>query len=189
MEQKAKTLISKDMLISDMIEKYPEAVDTLLSTGISCVGCEGSGVESIEQGLTGHGFSEKEVEDLIVKLNKAVKESPKKEKSGEPLIISDKAADKLKQILKEQKKEGYGLRVVVMAGGCSGYQYGFDFENKKKDGDNVIETKGQKFFIDKQSLEMLHGSTVDYIDSLQGSGFKIDNPNAKQGCGCGKSFR
>mgnify|MGYP001461954674 CR=1 FL=1 len=182
--------ITKDMLIIDMIEKYPQAVDTLMSTGVQCVGCGAATQETIEQGLMAHGMTSSDVEEIVVDLNKAVKEAPKVEKkSGEALIVTEKAVDKLKQIKKEQKKEDCGLRVLVMPGGCSGFQYGFDFEDKKQDGDTVLEVKGQKFFVDKQSLEMLHGSTVDYVESLEGAGFKIENPNAKKGCGCGKSFR
>ena len=181
--------ITKDMLIMDMIEKYPQAVDTLMSTGVQCVGCGAATQETIEQGLMGHGMTTDDVSEIIVELNKAVENAPKEEKkSGEALTVTEKAAEMLGKIKKDQDKEGYGLRVLVMPGGGSGFQYGFDFENTKQKDDTILEVKGQQFYVDKQSLEMLHGSTVDYVDSLQGAGFKIENPNAKKSCGCGKSF-
>lgn len=182
--------ITSSMTIAEAIEQHPEIADTLMEAGIGCVGCGASYMETIEEGLKGHGMSDDDVEKLVKSLNEAVTSATNaKEKKGQPLIVTEKAAEKLKQIIKEQKKDGYGLRVIVMPGGCSGFMYGFDFEKEKQEGDTILEVKGAKFFVDKQSLDMLHGSTVDYAESLQGAGFKITNPNATKTCGCGKSFR
>jgi len=98
------------------------------------------------------------------------------------------AAEKIQEIAKRENKENYGFRVRVMPGGCSGFQYDFYFEEKSESEDIVVENNGVKVFLDSMSAQMLAGSTLDYVDSLQGAGFKIDNPNATSSCGCGKSF-
>jgi iron-sulfur cluster assembly protein len=98
------------------------------------------------------------------------------------------AASKVKHFMKEEKKEGFGLRVAVMPGGCAGYQYGMEFEEKATDDDEVLEQHGVTLFVNKKTAGMLKGTVVDFVDSINGSGFKIDNPNAQQGCACGNSF-
>ena len=104
------------------------------------------------------------------------------------LVMTDKAVDKVKQLLAEESKQGYGLRVAVQGGGCSGFQYGLTFENAQRDNDHVLDMNGLKVYVDPMSGMYLDGVSIDYIDSLEGSGFKIENPNAKGGCGCGSSF-
>jgi iron-sulfur cluster insertion protein len=106
-----------------------------------------------------------------------------------PIVtLTSTAIEKTKHFITEQKKEGWGLRVKVTPGGCAGYQYEMDFEEKSKEGDEVLEQEGLKIFVDKESVGLLRGTKVDFVDELHGSGFKIDNPNASKGCGCGKSF-
>ena len=75
----------------------------------------------------------------------------------------------------------------MQPGGCSGFQYGMDFSEKPDENDEIVEQHGVKVFINKESIEFLKGSNIDFVESLQGSGFKIDNPNVKNSCGCGKS--
>ena len=104
------------------------------------------------------------------------------------ITLTEKAGVKLKEILEAEKKDGYGLRINVQGGGCSGFQYGMTFEEAALDGDQVVETNGVKVFIDSQSATLLSGIQVDYVDSVDGAGFAILNPNAKSSCGCGKSF-
>ena len=99
-----------------------------------------------------------------------------------------KAALKLKAIMQEQGKASYGVRMQVVSGGCAGYMYGMDFEEKPAKDDEVMEFAGVKVFVDKKSYDMLKGTEVDYVESLQQSGFKFNNPNATGSCGCGKSF-
>ena len=103
------------------------------------------------------------------------------------IMLTEKAALKAKKLMEKEKKEGYGLRVGVVPGGCASYMYEIGFEKEPKKDDIVIEEKGVKIFINPQSIEFIKGSTVDYIDTLQNSGFKINNPNAKRSCGCGHS--
>jgi len=104
------------------------------------------------------------------------------------VTITKKAADKVIEIATQEKKAGFGLKVFVFPGGCSGFQYGLDFEEKAGENDIEIEENGVKLFVDKDSVELLKGSSIDYVDSLQGAGFKVENPNVQHSCGCGKSF-
>ncbi|MDC4223913.1 MAG: iron-sulfur cluster insertion protein ErpA [Candidatus Manganitrophus sp.] len=104
------------------------------------------------------------------------------------VTLTERAGSKVKEIMESEQKAGYGLRVYVTGGGCSGYQYGMAFEEKETDEDSVLEMHGIKLFVDPYSAPMLQGTEVDYIDSLQGAGFAIKNPNAKSTCGCGQSF-
>lgn len=104
------------------------------------------------------------------------------------LAISEKAGAKIKTLLAEENKPYHGLRVYVAGGGCQGFQYGMTFEERANPDDTIVEAHGVKVFIDAQSAPMLQGAEVDYVDSLQGSGFAIKNPQAKSSCGCGSSF-
>lgn len=102
--------------------------------------------------------------------------------------VTERAVSKVKSLLESEKKTGFGLRIAVQGGGCSGFQYGLTFEDTARPDDKVLEFNGLKVFIDAMSQPYLNGTTVDYVESLQGSGFKINNPNATSSCGCGDSF-
>ncbi|WP_447974379.1 iron-sulfur cluster insertion protein ErpA [Nitrospira sp. Kam-Ns4a] len=103
------------------------------------------------------------------------------------VTITPKAEEKILELMKEEQ-DAVGLRIYVRGGGCHGYQYGMAFENKVSDDDTVLEKGGVKVILDSQSAPLLQGAEVDYVDSLQGSGFAIKNPQAKTTCGCGSSF-
>ncbi len=98
------------------------------------------------------------------------------------------AAQKLTALLAEKNLPDYGLRVFVSGGGCSGFQYGMGFENTTEEGDFVFESNGVRVYLDSASAMYLEGATVDYVDSLMGGGFRIENPNAVSTCSCGQSF-
>ena len=104
------------------------------------------------------------------------------------LMVSDEAAEKVDQMLKQQGTPGYGLRVAVMGGGCSGFQYKLEFEETPNEMDRVIESNGVKVFVDAKSSLYLNGVVLRYDDGLMGSGFQVENPNARTTCGCGESF-
>ncbi len=104
------------------------------------------------------------------------------------LQLTAKAVDKVKELLVSENKQGYGLRVAVHGGGCGGFQYGLTFENEQLPNDHVLEMDGLKVYVDAMSGMYLDGVQIDYVDSLEGSGFKIENPNATGTCGCGHSF-
>jgi iron-sulfur cluster assembly accessory protein len=105
------------------------------------------------------------------------------------LNLTEKAVEMVKDAMQREGLAGYGIRIGVMGGGCSGFQYSMDFENAPKDGDITLEQDGLKLFVDAMSSMYLQGVTVDYVVGLQGAGFKFNNPNAKSTCGCGSSFQ
>ena len=181
MEQVHK-FITKDMMISEVIEKYPSTIETLLMTGVHCIGCHVSYFETLEQGMKGHGMSNEEVDEIINEMNDVI--DKEKLSDNEEFKITEKAANKIKDVLKDKN----GLRIEVVPGGCSGYIYNITTEDKINKDDQVIQDKEVKIIIDKESFDLLKGSKLDYVDSLQGAGFKIHNPNAKSTCGCGHSF-
>src|SRR3989344_3363449 len=128
--------IAKDTMIGDIVEKYPEVIETLTELGVHCVGCHVSPFESLEMGFKGHGMSDEDIENAIIKLNDVIEKA----------------------------------------------------KNEIKKGDLEFEEKGVKVFIEMESFDKLKGSYIDYLDTLQGAGFKIKNPNATSTCGCGESF-
>jgi iron-sulfur cluster assembly accessory protein len=105
-----------------------------------------------------------------------------------PVVLTPKAIEMVKDAMARENLQGYGIRVGVVGGGCSGFQYSMDFENEAKEGDSVVDHGGVKLFLDPMSSMYLQGVTIDYIVGLQGAGFKFINPNAKNTCGCGQSF-
>ena len=178
--------ITEDTLIGELVDNYPAAVEPLMATGVHCIGCGISPVETLGQGLKGHGMTNEQVKDVLKTLNDAVERS---ERSSGEITITNKATEKIKQLLKTEKREGQGFRIEVVPGGCSGFQYLFNFDKIPRENDRIFEKNGVKFFVDKEALKKLEGITLNYIDSLQGAGFKISNPNAAGTCGCGSSFR
>jgi iron-sulfur cluster assembly accessory protein len=103
------------------------------------------------------------------------------------ITLTENAAKQIGTLQKEQDATGKALRVYVEAGGCSGMQYGMAFDTKKSD-DEIVRQDGVEVVLDPMSANFLKGSVIDYVDSLQGSGFQIKNPNVQSSCGCGKSF-
>jgi len=107
-----------------------------------------------------------------------------------PLVtLSDAAVTKLDELTKDESDPVVGLRVYVYSGGCSGYRYGMMLEDKPADEDIKVTSKGINVYVDPQSTQLLKGSEIDYVDTLMGAGFTVNNPNAVSGCGCGSSFR
>jgi len=104
------------------------------------------------------------------------------------VTVTDAAAEKIRAMLKSQGCPECGLRMGVVGGGCSGFQYRLAFETEADDMDQIIESNGVRLFIDPKSCLYLNGVSLDYIDGLMGAGFKIENPNAHSTCGCGESF-
>jgi iron-sulfur cluster insertion protein len=105
-----------------------------------------------------------------------------------PIEFSDSAASKVKNLIEEEENPNLKLRVYVTGGGCSGFQYGFTFDEKVNDGDMTIEKQTVTLVVDPMSLQYLVGGIVDYTEGLDGSRFFVNNPNASTTCGCGASF-
>ena len=102
--------------------------------------------------------------------------------------LSDRASAEIKGLLEKQETPGAMLRVFVAGGGCSGLQYGMSLEEEVMEGDQRLEANGISVIVDPRSAPYLEGAEIDFVESMMGGGFKIDNPNAKSSCGCGTSF-
>ncbi|WP_213991575.1 iron-sulfur cluster insertion protein ErpA [Sodalis sp. dw_96] len=105
-----------------------------------------------------------------------------------PLQFTDAAARKVKNLIADEENPNLKLRVYITGGGCSGFQYGFTFDDKINEDDMTIEKQGVALVVDPMSLQYLVGGSVDYTEGLEGSRFVVNNPNAKTTCGCGSSF-
>ena len=108
--------------------------------------------------------------------------------SGPSLVFTDAAAAKVGALIREEANPNLKLRVFVSGGGCSGFQYGFTFDENVEEGDTRVENSGVTLLIDPTSIQYLAGAQIDYKEDLQGAQFVIRNPNAKTTCGCGSSF-
>ncbi len=109
----------------------------------------------------------------------------------QPTVVSltDAAVVKLQELTKEETNPQIGLRVYVYSGGCSGFRYGMMLEDAPTPEDRVLEASGIRVYVDGQSVDLLKGAQIDYVDTLMGAGFTVNNPNAVAACGCGSSFR
>lgn len=105
-----------------------------------------------------------------------------------PFSVSDRAARRINQILARETQPGLKLRLSVSGGGCSGFQYGFDLDDRDEDGDVAVERDGATVVVDGMSLLYLMGCEIDFVEDLTGSYFHVNNPNAASSCGCGSSF-
>ncbi len=108
--------------------------------------------------------------------------------TNDPLLFTDSAALKVKELIAEEDNDNLKLRIFIQGGGCSGFQYGFTFDENVDEGDTVVENQGVKLLIDPMSMSYLTGAEIDYKEGLEGSQFVIRNPNATTSCGCGSSF-
>ncbi len=108
--------------------------------------------------------------------------------SSNQINLSNAAANKINQLVLEEMNPDLKFRVYIIGGGCSGFQYGFAFEEEQTDGDMIMEEHGVQMMVDPMSFPYLMGSTIDFLEDLQGSRFVVSNPNAKSTCGCGSSF-
>ncbi len=178
-------LISGQTTLGDVVRKYPSAIETLNKHGIQCSGCGVSYTETLEQSFTEKSISKEDVQKIFVELNELALQD--KGNEGKVLVITDKAVTKLQGFLKEYG--GTGLKIGLSPGGCAGFSYDLTIAKGKEEGEEVVEESGVKVFVTKDALEMMKGSKIDYVESLQGAGFKISNPNATSTCGCGQSFR
>ena len=107
----------------------------------------------------------------------------------QPLSLTDAAASKLRELTAAETSPEIGLRVYVYSGGCSGFKYGMMIEDAPTPEDKLLEANGVKVYVDGKSIDLLRGAQIDYVDTLMGAGFTVNNPNAVAACGCGSSFR
>ena len=109
-------------------------------------------------------------------------------KTNENFIISENAAKRISELIQDEENKDVRLRISVLGGGCSGFQYNYDFDASQENDDNVFEKNDVEVVIDSMSLEYIKGSMLDYVETLGSATFEIKNPNATANCGCGNSF-
>jgi len=185
---KTQERITRDMTIEEIFSRHPQKSQKLAqevtNAGLHCVGCQAATWETLEAGMIGHGFPESAIDELVEKLNAVLQE----ECDPSTITITKRAAEKYKQILAEDGREGWHLRLGDRAAGCSGFEYVLDYSQKAKPTDRVFASPhGIEVHVEESAASRLLGSEIDYVDGLNGSGFKITNPNVKSSCGCGKS--
>jgi iron-sulfur cluster assembly protein len=180
-------MITREMTIEEILNSFPQKsqklAQELTDTGLHCVGCGAATWETLEAGVLGHGFSEQDLEALMGRLNTILSQ----ESDPTQITLTKAAADKYRAILADEEKQGYGLRFGDKAGGCSGFEYILDYSPQAKEDDCVFLSEGIEIHVNKNMAPRLLGVEIDYMDGLNGSGFKISNPNARGSCGCGKS--
>jgi len=110
------------------------------------------------------------------------------ENNSDPLNVTEAAAAKVTQLITEENDWQLRLRVYIVGGGCAGFQYGFAFDKQQNEDDTIISNNSASIIVDSMSLQYLSGSTIDYVNGLQGAHFVVSNPNANTTCGCGSSF-
>lgn len=179
--------VVRDMTIEEIFSSFPHKSQLLAqeitNTGLHCVGCQAATWETLEAGMLSHGYKDQEIDALVERLNTIL--SQKVDMTS--ISLTPKAAEKYRLILKEEGKEGWGLRFGDRAAGCSGFEYILDYSEKASDDDTVFLSEGIAIHVHNALVERLMGSLIDFVDGLNGSGFKITNPNVKGSCGCGKS--
>jgi iron-sulfur cluster assembly accessory protein len=133
--------------------------------------------------MLSHGFSTSDIDQMVDRLNSILAE----ETDLSTITLTKRAADKYRQILNEEGKMGWGLRFGDRAAGCSGFEYVLDYSEKASSDDQTFLSHEVEIHVNTSDVSRLLGSEIDFVDGLNGSGFKISNPNVKGSCGCGKS--
>ena len=182
-----KKSISSQMTIADIFTQFPEKGQKLAQEmsnfGLQCAGCSASTTETLEVGVLSHGYLEKDLEELVSRLN-AILDEPL---NLGTIAFTKRGAERFKSVLKSENKEGWSLRLSDKPGGCGGFEYVLDFSEKANDDDEVFSSEGLEIHVAKSRLDRLRGSVIDFVDGLNGAGFKISNPNVQGSCSCGRS--
>ncbi len=179
--------ITREMTIEEIFSRFPHKSQRLAqeitNTGLHCVGCQAATWETLEAGMLGHGFAEEEIDKLVDRLNSILEEKA----DPSSISLTPRAAEKYRSILAEEGKEGWGLRFGDRAAGCSGFEYVLDYSEKAQAADRIFLSHGIEIHVEEKGVDRLIGSEIDFVDGLNGSGFKVSNPNVRSACGCGKS--
>lgn len=187
MSEQTKEKITRAMTIEEIFSRFPHKSQRLgqelTNTGLNCVGCQAATWETLEGGMLGHGFTDCEIDALVDRLNTILDE----EVDLSTISLTKRAAEKYRQILQDEGKSGWGLRFADKAAGCSGFEYVLDYSEKAHTDDQIFTSHGVEVHVHVNMVKRLLGSLIDFVDGLNGSGFKITNPNVKGSCGCGKS--
>lgn len=183
-----KQTIHRHMTIDQILSMFPYKAQRLsqeiTNAGLHCVGCHAATWETLEAGMMSHGLREEDIERLVKRLNLLLDEP---ESDPETISMTERAVRKFMEILEDEGKLGWGLRFGDKMAGCSGFEYVLDYSDKASENDEVFESFGIQIHVNKSCVDRLRGSEIDYVDGLQGSGFKISNRKVKSSCGCGSS--
>ena len=188
-KQETVQLIKNETTIGELMLKYPQLADLMAQHGMKMTGCGTPYQEQLKVAAMS-AMNEEDFTEMLNKLNtaaaKIVAERPKERPAT--IEITEAAIGKVKELMKKQGISGLNLRIEVKPGGCAGYSYDFSLDDEVKGGDIVIQKNEMKVVVDTASAEALKGAVVDYVETLNRSGFKVDNPNAHAVCSCGSSF-
>jgi Fe-S cluster assembly iron-binding protein IscA len=164
-------------VVAEIIGKMPEAIEILQAHGLSCASCHMNVSEPLAEGIRGHGMSDKDVQIILKDLNEAAEELkiPLKGRIVKDPELTEAAAEKVIEFQTEADQIGYGFKIEVLPDTVGSAQYYLDFLPKPDKGDRIIESRGIKLFLDRESLIFLRNSMVDYVvDPEKGEGFKIE---------------
>ncbi len=185
--KKEKVVIHRQMTIEQILSLFPNKAQKLAQeitrAGLHCVGCHAATWETLEAGMMGHGMNEDQITTLVHRLNALLEE----EADLSTITITKRAAKKYLEILDEDGKPGWGVRFEERMAGCNGFEYVLDFSEKAGQDDQTFVSNEIEIHVHQSMVPRLLGSEIDYVDGLQGAGFKISNPNVRSSCGCGTS--
>jgi iron-sulfur cluster assembly protein len=179
--------IHKDMTIEEIFSNFPQKSQLLAqemtNRGLHCVGCGAASFETLEAGMLGHGMDHDEIESLAAKLNEILNEDT----STDSIELTPRAAKKFLEILDQEGKTGWGLRFAEKLSGCNGFEFILDYSKGASEEDEIFLSHGVEIHVEKKKVSKLMGSLIDWVDGLQGAGFKVTNPNVTSSCHCGTS--
>ena len=188
-KQETVQLIKNETTIGELMLKYPQLADLMAQHGMKMTGCGTPYQEQLKVAAMS-AMNEEDFTQMLNELNIAAAKIDSERPKERPAIIeiTEAAIDKVKEIMKKQGIDGFKLRIEVKPGGCAGYSYDFSLDDEVKGNDIIIQKNEMKVTIDPASAEALKGAVIDYVETLNRSGFKVDNPNAHAVCSCGSSF-
>lgn len=186
-KQKQAKNITRQMTIEEILGMFPYKAQRLsqeiTNAGLHCVGCHAAVWETLEAGMYTHGKTDAQIDELVARLNALLAEKI----DATSISITVRGAAKFLEILSEEGKQGWGMRLAEEMAGCNGFEYVLDFSEKAEADDQTFVSQGIEIHVKKAMLPRLLGSEIDYVEGLRGSGFKISNPNVRSACGCGSS--
>ncbi len=179
--------IHKDMTIDEIISLFPNKAEKLTqaiaAAGLHCVGCHAATWETLEVGMLSHGKTEPEMNALIKKLNALLEE----EVDMSTISMTQAAAERFSAYATEEGKKGWHLRLGEKMAGCNGFEYELSYSEKASADDTIFPSQGLEIHVKKYLVPRFLGIEIDFVEGLNGGGFKISNPNVKSACGCGTS--
>lgn len=166
--------VSADMNISDVVRDHPKVAEVFTEYGLHCIGCAISEFETIEQGAMGHGMDRETIDNLVGEINLAITKKPDYPLNKMGITISPRAVKMIKSLMKEDKETAKGLQIQAEKKEGE-LEYFLDLVKSPKEGEDTLEWKGVKIFIDEYSLKLMKPSVIDFVNTPAGEGFKVIN--------------